>query len=67
MVDSAESTIIVSLFILLKIVVMYLYCKDNATAKARDCVGDEHRPNYIRAVQQSLHHKCSCSNGHHQE
>lgn len=65
MIAYVETAIL--LFLLLEIIVIYFYCKDYAAAQACDGIGDEHRPDYIWLVQQSLQHKGSGSYSHHQE
>ena len=53
------------LLFLSEIIVMDFYAKDYAAAQACDGIGDEHRPDYIWLVQQSLQHKGKSSYSHH--
>ena len=64
MVAYVETAILLFL-LLLEIIVMDFYAKDYAAAQACDGIGDEHRPDYIWLVQQSLQHKGKSSYSHH--
>ena len=51
----------------LQVIVVHFYCKDDAAACAGDGVCDEHGPDDIWLVQQSLKHKGKRTYCHEQE